>query len=163
MATKRNESVRIYFSDDFSEKEVSEITKAFNKIIPTNSIANAQMTCDSVDAEVVQTAFMTVLILVSGGILTGFLNSIGSDLKEKLTQAFRQKKKPFVQFTMFYKNVRIDINANPTTRAEWEIIFDTIDKAGKRAISEIDNNNVAHGILINYNVNVEGYWDFAKF
>lgn len=163
MPKKQDENVRIYFSDDFSANEVAEITEAFNKITPTDGIANAQFSCDSFDAQTVQTAFMMVLILVSGGILTGFLNSIGSDLKEKLAQVFRNKKTPFVQFRMSYKNIQIDINANPESEDEWNKIFDTIDKAGKMAINEIENDTNIRGIIINYDVNVDGYWNLEKF
>ena len=163
MSDKPNESLRIYFSNDFGEKEVSDITETFDKIIPTKSVSNAQIACDSVDARIVQTAFMTVLILVSGDILTGLFNSIGVDLKDKLAQVFRQKKKPSLYFLMFYKGTRIEIHANPETKAEWQIIWDTIDKAGKKAISEINNDNGVHGVLITYNMNVEGYWDATKY
>lgn len=163
MSNKQDENVRIYFSDDFSPNEVAEITEAFNKIIPTDGIANAQFSCDSIDAQTIQTAFMMVLILVSGGILTGFLNSIGSDLKEKLAHALKNKKNAFVQFRMSYKNIRIDINAKPESEDEWNKIFDTIDKAGKMAINEIENDNKIRGIMINYDVNVDGYWNLEKF
>jgi hypothetical protein len=162
LESKKEEKIRIYFSDDFDENVVDEITEAFNKIVPTRGISNAQFAQDSIDSQIVQIAFM-VVIFVGGGIVTGFFNSIGSDLKEKLAQALRNKKKAVFKFTMSYKNIRIDINAKPESEEEWDRIIDTIDKTGKMAINEIEKDNKINGLVINYDVNVNGYWNLDKY
>jgi Ca2+-binding EF-hand superfamily protein len=163
LSSEHKEEIQIYFSNDFDQNEVAEITEAFNKIVPTQGHSNAQIAHDSVSSETIEIAFMMIAIYVGGEILKGFFNSIGSDLKEKLVQALKSKKKPFIQFKMFYKNCRIDINANPENKEEWSRIFDTIDKAGIMAINEIEKDDkMRYGLIVNYDINVDGYWRLEK-
>jgi hypothetical protein len=163
MSNIPEESIRIYFSSDFNKDEVTEITNGFNKIAPTRGLANSQVCCDSIESEIVQTAFMTIIIFVGGGLITGILNSIGDDLKEKLATALKHKKNAYVNFTLVYKGVRIEISAKPESEAEWKNVFDTINVAGKNAIDEIERNQAIRGIFINYDLTIDGYWNLEKF
>lgn len=164
MPTKQDEKIRIYFSNDFNASEVDEITDSFNKILPTHGISNARICVDSIDATtVIQTAFLMVVVFVGLETIKGFFNSIGSDLKDKLIQALKGKKKPIVQFNMRYKNSSIQINAAPENWEEWKTIFETIVKAVQSAINEIEKDSQTAGIVITYDASVNGYWSVAKF
>jgi hypothetical protein len=164
LSNKQDKEVRIYFSDDFDANEVAEITDSFNKILPTHGISNARIARDSVDGiSIVQTAFLIIIFFAGSEMVKGFFNSIGSDLKEKLIQALRNKKKPLAQFKICYKNFTIEINARPERWEEWNTIFETIDKAEQAAINEIKKDSQVHGIMITYDASVEGYWSVTKF
>jgi hypothetical protein len=103
-----------------------------------------------------------VIVFVGLEITKGFFNSIGSDLKEKLTPMLKTKKTPLVQFQLHYRNVRIDINAQPQNSDEWDRIFETINKAEELAVNAIDDDKGVWGVIANYDVNVKGYWDVAE-
>lgn len=154
----------IYFSDDFSANEVDEITDSFNKILPTHRIPNAQIGRDSVEpTPIVQTAFLIIVVFAGSEIIKGFFNSIGSDLKEKLIQVLKNKKKPLVQVKICYKDFSIEINAKPERWEEWNTIFKTIDKAEQTVIDEIKKDSQVSNIMITYDTSVNGYWSVTKF
>lgn len=160
MPNKPEEKIRIYFSSgDFDKTEVAEITDAFNKIAPTRGCSNAHISMDSVDATaIVETAFLAIIIFAGIEIGKGFFSSIGEDLKEKLATVLGHKKKPSVHFDIFYKHARITINAKGENVEEWKKIFETINKAGELAINEIEKDSRIHGVIVNYDVSVDGYW-----
>ena len=156
------EQIQIRFSEGFNENEVAEITEAFNKIAPTKGISNVRIGLDSVDSQIIQTAFL-VIIFIGGAISAGFFASLGTDLYEKMKKALKTKKKPLLKFEMHYKNIRIDINAKPESEEEWNRIFESIGRAEEIALNEIEKDINIHGLIINYNVNVDGYWNLGKY
>lgn len=164
MSNRQDEKIRLYFSGEFSGNEVSEIMDTFNKIGSTRGISNAQIANDSAEPiPIVQTAFLLIIVFVGAEITKGFFNSIGSELKDKLFQTLRTKKKPFVQFKMHYKHVWGEVNAKPDSNEEWKRVFEIISKAEELAIKAINDDKKIWGIMITYDVNVDGYWDIAKF
>lgn len=162
MSDKRDEKLGIAFSNNFSSDEVAEITDAFGKIVPVSRMRYGQ---DSIDATtvLVTVAIVTFIFFPLSKIADGFFESIGSDLyqkaKEKVVSAMKNKKNPNIQFVLWHKNVRIVINAVAKNEAELNSIFDTIAKARKIAINEIEKDSQIHEITIGYDVNVNGYWN----
>jgi transcriptional antiterminator len=156
------------FSNGFSSEEITSITEAFGKIVPTKRVHYAQDSyfpiSESELSLIVQNPVVIFLIgFAIGSIAEGFFKAIGSDLykeaKEKLKKAFKDKPEPKIGFIMFHNEVRIEISAEPKNEKELNAVFDTINEARKMAISEIDSSQAQVNMIT---VRYEGYWNLEK-
>ena len=162
MSNKRDEKLGIAFSENFSSDEIVEIADAFEKIVPVSRMRHGQ---DSIPETIVTVTIVAFIFFPLGKIADGFFESVGSDMyqkaKEKIVRAMKNKKNPHIQFVMWHKNVKIVINAVAKNDAELNSIFDTIAKARKMAVNEVEKDSQIHEVTINYDVNVNGYWNIA--
>lgn len=138
MSSKKDETIKIIFSQGFNSDEIEEITESFSKIVP---VKEYRFATDSVET-VATVVIIFMLGFITRDITQGFFNAIGSELykiaKEKIIRIFKIKQNPRLIFEMSYKGTKILVECQTNDERELSEVFDTIDKARDIAIRELD-------------------------
>lgn len=138
VSSKKDEALKIIFSQGFNRDETEEITEAFSKIVPAKELRFATDSIEPVTTVVI----IFMLGFITRDIAQGFFKAIGSDLykiaKEKLVRIFKIKQNPRVIFKMSCKGTDILIECQTNDEGKLNEVFDTIDKARDIAIRELD-------------------------
>ena len=136
--SKKDEALKLIFSQRFNPDEIEEITESFSKIVPTEKRLFA---IDSIGTvAVVLTIGLGSFVL--GSIAKNFFEAMGSDFykiaKEKVIRIFKNKQNPTLIFEMSLEDTKILITSRTNDERELNEIFDTRDKARDIAMKELD-------------------------
>jgi len=134
MNNRKDETLRIVFSESFDSNEIEEITESFSKIIPVEK--------RRFFTESVETVAAVFIGFVLGSVAQGFFKAIGSDMyrkaKEKVIQKLKNNQNPTLKFEISYKDVKISVMCQTNDEKTLNEVFDTIDKARDIAVKELD-------------------------
>lgn len=138
MSSKKDEALKIVFSQGFNSDEIEEITESFSKIVPVKKLRFATDSIEPVTTVVI----IFMLGFITRDIAQGFFKAIGSDLykiaKEKLIRILKIKQNLRVIFKMSCKGTDILIECQTNDEGKLNEVFDTIAKVKDIAIRELD-------------------------